>query len=43
MPVRKGRDGWYWGSKGPFATKAKAEEVGRAAYGTGYKKKKNKA
>jgi len=42
MPVRKGRDGWYWGSKGPFPTKAKAAEVGKAVYGTDYKKKKKK-
>ena len=38
MPVKKGKDGWYWGSKGPFKTKAKAEQVGRAAYASGYKK-----
>lgn len=42
MPVRKKSDGWYWGSRGPFATKKKAEEVGRAAYASGYKKSKKK-
>ncbi len=40
MPVTKRRNGWYWGNKGPYPTKAKAEEVGRAAYAGGYKKKK---
>ena len=43
MPVKKGRDGWYWGSKGPFPTKSKAEEVGKAAHSAGYKKKKKKS
>lgn len=37
MPVRKTDKGWYWGSKGPFTTKAKAMAVGRAAYASGYK------
>lgn len=37
MPVMKKPDGWYWGSKGPFATKQKALQVGRAAYASGYK------
>lgn len=37
MPVSKKSDGWYWGSKGPFATKQKALQVGRAAYASGYK------
>ncbi len=40
MPVKKKSDGWYWGSKGPFKTKKKAEEVGRAARASGYKKGK---
>ncbi len=41
MPTKyvKGK-GWYWGSKGPFPTKEKADQVGRAAYAHGYKKKK---
>ena len=39
MPVRKGKGGWYWGSRGPYPTKAKAREVERAAYAGGYKKK----
>ena len=38
MPIRKKQDGWYWGSKGPFSTKKKAQEVARAAYASGYKK-----
>ena len=37
MPVHKKDDGWYWGSKGPFATKQKAIQVGQAAYASGYK------
>tara|TARA_Y100001937_G_scaffold128636_1_gene206379 strand:+ start:5898 stop:6023 length:126 start_codon:yes stop_codon:yes gene_type:complete len=40
MPIIKKKDGWYWGSKGPYKTRAKAAEVGRAAYASGYKKKK---
>ena len=40
MPVRKTAKGYYWGSKGPYKTKKKAEEVGRAAYASGYKKRK---
>lgn len=42
MPVRKTAKGWFWGSKGPFTSKKKAEEVMKAAYANGYKgKKKN--
>lgn len=37
MPVMKKPDGWYWGSKGPYPTKTKALQVGRAAYAAGYK------
>ena len=37
MPVHKEPNGWYWGSKGPFDTKAQATAVGRAAYANGYK------
>lgn len=37
MPINKKSDGWYWGSKGPFATKQKAIDVGRAAHASGYK------
>jgi hypothetical protein len=36
MPIAKKPDGWYWGGKGPFPTKAKAQAVGRAAYANGY-------
>lgn len=39
MPLRKTKKGWYWGSKGPFKSKKKAQEVARAAYAHGYKKK----
>ena len=38
MPIAKKDDGWYWGGKGPFPTKAKAQAVGRAAYASGYSK-----
>lgn len=37
MPISKKSDGWYWGSQGPFASKQKAIDVGRAAYASGYK------
>lgn len=37
MPFRHTDKGWYWGSKGPFASKAKAIQVARAAYASGYK------
>ncbi len=38
MPVVKKPDGWYWGdTHGPYATKLKAIQVGRAAHAAGYK------
>lgn len=37
MPLTKKQSGWYWGSQGPFDTKAKALQVARAAYASGYK------
>ena len=37
MPVKKTDKGWFWGSKGPFATKQQAVNVGKAAYAHGYK------
>jgi len=37
MPLIKKQTGWYWGSQGPFDTKAKALQVARAAYASGYK------
>ena len=42
MPIRKVQGKWYWGSKGPFKTKKKAEAVQRAAYASGYKGKRKK-
>jgi hypothetical protein len=39
MPSKRCPGGWCWGSKGPFPTKAKADEVGRTAYAHGYKGK----
>lgn len=40
MPLVKKQSGWYWGSKGPFDTKAQALAVARAAYASGYKEQK---
>lgn len=37
MPLRKTRSGWMWGGQGPFPTKAKALQVARAAYASGYR------
>ena len=37
MPIRHTDKGWYWGSKGPFASRAKAQQVAAAAYASGYK------
>lgn len=37
MPITKTDKGWYWGSKGPFASRAKAQQVATAAYASGYK------
>lgn len=37
MPLVKRPDGWHWGSKGPFPTKAQALQVARAAYAHGFK------
>jgi len=39
MPIQQRKDGWYWGSKGPFPSRKKAEEVAAAAYASGYVKK----
>jgi len=37
MPLRRTQNGWMWGSKGPFLTKAQALAVARAAYAHGFK------
>lgn len=37
MPIRHTDKGWYWGSKGPFSTRAKAQQVANAIYASGYK------
>jgi hypothetical protein len=37
MPISKKADGWYWGGKGPFASKQKAIQVGQAAHASGFK------
>lgn len=39
MPLRHTPKGWYWGSQGPFKTKAKAQAVANAAYANGYEGK----
>ncbi|WKL60348.1 DUF2213 domain-containing protein [Klebsiella variicola] len=36
MPVHKKDGMWWWGGRGPFKTKEKAEAVERAAYANGY-------
>jgi hypothetical protein len=42
MPLMHKKDGWYWGSKGPFQSKAKALSVARAAFASGYKGEQKK-
>lgn len=37
MPIRHTDKGWFWGSKGPFATRAQAASVAKAAYASGYR------
>lgn len=39
MPVHKKGNRWYWGSKGPFNSEAKARQVEKAAYANGYREK----
>jgi hypothetical protein len=41
MPLVRKQSGWFWGSKGPFDSKAKALAVDRAAYASGYKDESN--
>ena len=36
MPITRRGGKYYWGSKGPFASRKKAEEVARAAHASGY-------
>ncbi|MAH48888.1 hypothetical protein CMI37_23880 [Candidatus Pacearchaeota archaeon] len=36
MPIKKKGDKWYWGSKGPFDSRKKAEQVAQAAHSSGY-------
>lgn len=43
MPLVKRQSGWFWGSKGPFDSKAKALAVARAAYASGYKEDQESA
>ena len=37
MPIRHTEKGWYWGSKGPFESRAHAVRVAQAAYSAGYR------
>jgi len=39
MPITKRNGKYYWGSKGPFSSRAKAEEVAQAAHASGYEEK----
>ena len=39
MPIRHTSKGWYWGSKGPFKSRDKAEQVAKAAYAHWYGRK----
>jgi len=36
MPVQQKDGKWYWGSRGPFDTREKAEEVEKLTYANGY-------
>jgi|TARA_R110000824_G_scaffold199888_3_gene383871 hypothetical protein len=36
MPITKRKGKWYWGDKGPYNSRNKAEEVQRAAFASGY-------
>lgn len=41
MPVQKVKGGYRWGKSGKvYKTKAEAEKQARAAYASGYKKRK---
>jgi hypothetical protein len=39
MPIRKTKQGWFWGSRGPYKSKAAAQKVAKAAKSKGYKSK----
>lgn len=39
MPIQRKSGGWYWGTKGPFKTRAEAVKVAQAAYAHGYRRK----
>ena len=38
MPITQRKGKWFWGSQGPFDSKAKATEVAQAAHASGYQK-----
>jgi len=39
IPISKRKDGYYWGSKGPFDSRKKAEDVAQAAHASGFVEK----
>ena len=41
MPICQRGDKWYWGKRGPFNSRKKAEEVARAAHSSGYVNKED--
>ena len=41
MPIRRQGDKWYWGSKGPYNSRKKAEEVAQAAHASGHIEKED--
>jgi len=36
MPIERRKGKWWWGSKGPFDSRQKAEDVAQAAHASGY-------
>jgi len=38
MPIERRKGKWWWGSKGPFDSRQKAEDVSQAAHASGYEK-----
>ena len=43
MPVRKGSEGYQWGTRGKvYPSREQAEAQGRAAYASGYRETKKK-
>lgn len=42
MPIRHTERGWWWGSRGPFKTRAKALAVAAAAHASGFRERHRK-